>query len=407
MNRNYQKIIFCFIVASILLIWNSSYAFIYLCGFTLVMIYLVYDINKQNLQQIDFYRQKKENEIREVEGEKDFNHKILNSLIKTMNLPMIFINCKGTIIFTNQSFRDAFNIKHLRGKYYKDIFVGQLLNVVDQSYVFERKFSTVTEINERYYKIESTPVFRNESFFDGSIILFTDVSQVKEIEKMQKQFFSDISHELKTPMSAIIGSVEILQKEGIQNKETFDEFMGILLKESYRMQNIIEDILELSRLEQPRVTLSPKLIDVDSIVKDTVELFEPLAKDKHLSMVYQTKVSKELMLDYATVKTILNNLVSNAIKYSNSGVISIKAFNDKDKLTLIVQDEGIGISKDDIPLIYDRFFQVDRSRSKKLGTGLGLSIVKRMVELNNGSISVESDQGIGSVFTVVLPILCE
>ena len=407
MNRNYQKIIFCFIVASILLIWNSSYAFIYLCGFTLVMIYLVYDINKQNLQQIDFYRQKKENEIREVEGEKDFNHKILNSLIKTMNLPMIFINCKGTIIFTNHSFRDAFNIKHLRGKYYKDIFVGQLLNVVDQSYVFERKFSTVTEINERYYQIESTPVFRNESFFDGSIILFTDVSQVKEIEKMQKQFFSDISHELKTPMSAIIGSVEILQKEGIQNKETFDEFMGILLKESYRMQNIIEDILELSRLEQPRVTLSPKLIDVDSIVKDTVELFEPLAKDKHLSMVYQTKVSKELMLDYATVKTILNNLVSNAIKYSNSGVISIKAFNDKDKLTLIVQDEGIGISKDDIPLIYDCFFQVDRSRSKKLGTGLGLSIVKRMVELNNGSISVESDQGIGSVFTVVLPILCE
>ena len=407
MNKNYQKIIFCFIVVSILFIWNSSYAFVYLCGFTLIMIYLVYDINKQNLQQIDFYRQKKENEIREVEGEKDFNHKILNSLIKTMNLPMIFINCKGTIIFTNQSFRDAFNIKHLRGKYYKDIFVGQLLNVVDQSYVFERKFSTVTEINERYYQIESTPVFRNESFFDGSIILFTDVSQVKEIEKMQKQFFSDISHELKTPMSAIIGSVEILQKVGIQNKETFDEFMGILLKESYRMQNIIEDILELSRLEQPRVTLSPKLIDVDSIVKDTVELFEPLAKDKHLSMFYQTKVSKELMLDYATVKTILNNLVSNAIKYSNSGVISIKAFNDKDKLTLVVQDEGIGISKDDIPLIYDRFFQVDRSRSKKLGTGLGLSIVKRMVELNNGNISVESDQGIGSVFTVVLPILCE
>ena len=407
MNKNYQKIIFCFIVVSILFIWNSSYAFVYLCGFTLIMIYLVYDINKQNLQQIDFYRQNKENEIREVEGEKDFNHKILNSLIKTMNLPMIFINCKGTIIFTNQSFRDAFNIKHLRGKYYKDIFVGQLLNVVDQSYVFERKFSTVTEINERYYQIESTPVFRNESFFDGSIILFTDVSQVKEIEKMQKQFFSDISHELKTPMSAIIGSVEILQKEGIQNKETFDEFMGILLKESYRMQNIIEDILELSRLEQPRVTLSPKLIDVDSIVKDTVELFEPLAKDKHLSMFYQTKVSKELMLDYATVKTILNNLVSNAIKYSNSGVISIKAFNDKDKLTLVVQDEGIGISKDDIPLIYDRFFQVDRSRSKKLGTGLGLSIVKRMVELNNGNISVESDQGIGSVFTVVLPILCE
>lgn len=167
------------------------------------------------------------------------------------------------------------------------------MNVVDQSYIFERKFSTVMTIDERYYQIETTPVFRNDIVFDGSIILFTDVSQVKEIEKMQKQFFSDISHELKTPMSAIIGSVEILKKEGIQNKETFDEFMGILLKESYRMQNIIEDILELSRLEQPRVVLSPKLIDVNLLIKDTVELFEPLAKDKHLSLIYQTKISHD------------------------------------------------------------------------------------------------------------------
>ena len=206
-------------------------------------------------------------------------------------------------------------------------------------------------------------------------------------------------------MSAIIGSVEILKKEGIQNKETFDEFMGILLKESYRMQNIIEDILELSRLEQPRIALSPKLVDVNLLIKDTVELFEPLAKDKHLSLIYQTKISHELMLDDTTIKTILNNLVSNAIKYSNSGVVSIKAYNDDQNLTIKVQDEGIGISKSDIPLIFDRFFQVDRSRSKKLGTGLGLSIVKRMVELNNGTIEVESDPGIGSVFSITLPIL--
>lgn len=405
MNKNYQKVIFSFIIVCILLIWNSKYAIIYLIGFMAAMLYILYDTNTIYLQQIDFYRREKENEIREVEGEKDFNHKILNSLIKTMNLPMIFVNKEGTIIFTNQSFRDAFNIQHLRGKYYKDIFKGALLNIVDQSYVFERKFSTVTAINERYYQIETTPVFRNDIVFDGSIILFTDVSQVKEIEKMQKQFFSDISHELKTPMSAIIGSVEILQKEGIQNKETFDEFMGILLKESYRMQNIIEDILELSRLEQPRVTLSPRPVDINSLVKDTVELFEPLAKDKHISLVYQTRISQELVIDYTTVKTILNNLVSNAIKYSKAGVILIKTSNDADKLIIVVQDEGIGISKDDIPLIFDRFFQVDRSRSKKLGTGLGLSIVKRMVELNDGKIEVESNPGIGSVFTVILPVL--
>lgn len=404
MNKSYWRVIVCFLIVCILLFFKVEYLYIYLCGFMAAIIYIIYDLEKKHWLEIDFYRKEKENEIREVEGEKDFNHKILNSLIKTMNLPMVFINQEGTIIFTNQSFRDAFSIKHLRGKCFKDIFKDQLLEVVNKSYTLKQKFSTVSEINDRYYQIESTPVFRNDVHFDGSIILFTDVSQVKEIEKMQKQFFSDISHELKTPMSAIIGSVEILQKEGIQNKETFDEFMGILLKESYRMQNIIEDILELSRLEQPRVTLTPKLIDVNLIIKDTVELFEPLAKDKNLVLNYQSEISGKLMLDYATVKTILNNLVSNSIKYSTSGTISIKAYECINQLILVVQDEGIGISKDDITLIFDRFFQVDRSRSKKLGTGLGLSIVKRMVELNKGNIEVESNQGIGSVFTVTLPI---
>ena len=163
--------------------------------------------------------------------------------------------------------------------------------------------------------------------------------------------------------------------------------------------------MELSRLEQPRVVLSPKLIDVNLLIKDTVELFEPLAKDKQLSLIYQTKISHDLMLDDTIIKTVLNNLVSNAIKYSNSGVISIKAYDDDQNLMIKVQDEGIGISKTDIPLIFDRFFQVDRSRSKKLGTGLGLSIVKRMVELNNGTIEVESELGIGSTFSITLPIL--
>lgn len=405
MNKNYQKVVFASIITIILMLWNFDYSYLYMIGFTIAMLFIVYDTNSSYQQQINFYKREKENEIREVEGEKDFNHKILNSLIKTMNLPMIFINKDGTIIFTNQSFRDAFKIKHLRGKYYKDIFKDQLLNIVDQSYIFERKFSTAACIDERYYQIETTPVFRDDIVFDGSIILFTDVSQVKEIEKMQKQFFSDISHELKTPMSAIIGSVEILQKEGIKNKDTFNEFMGILLKESYRMQNIIGDILELSRLEQPQATINPSLIEMKALVKDTVELFEPLAKDKQLSLVYQVRVENELMLDYTTVKTILNNLVSNAIKYSNEGVISIKCSCKEDKLLIVVQDEGIGISKENIPFIFDRFFQVDRSRSKKIGTGLGLSIVKKMVELNNGTIDVESTPGIGTAFTVILPII--
>ena len=168
-------------------------------------------------------------------------------------------------------------------------------------------------------------------------------------------------------MSAIIGSVEILQKEGIKNKDTFNEFMGILLKESYRMQNIIGDILELSRLEQPQATLSPALVDIDSLIKDTVELFEPLAKDKQLSLVYQTKIKEELMLDYTTVKTILNNLVSNAIKYSNAGVISIKCNYKDDNLIIVVQDEGVAFLKIISRLSLIRFFKWTVLEVRNLG----------------------------------------
>ena len=113
---------------------------------------------------------------------------------------------------------------------------------------------------------------------------------------MQKQFFSDISHELKTPMSAIIGSVEILRKDGMNLKKHFDEFSHILLKESYRMQNIINDILELSRLEQPQVKIKPTWVNINSLIKESMELFDPLAKEKQISLIYQNDIKEDILI---------------------------------------------------------------------------------------------------------------
>lgn len=403
MNKVYQKIIFFSIITIILIIWNSTYSWLFVVGYTGVILYLLYDVQKSYKAQLALYRMKKNTEIKEVEGEKNFNEDVLNSLIKTMNMPMLFVDKEGVIVFTNPSFRETFHIKHLRGLQYKEIFTGELLDIVEQSYLFERKFNTVICVYNRYYQVESTPLF-NEELFNGSILLFTDVSQMKEIESMQKQFFSDISHELKTPMSAIIGSVEILQRDGITNNEIFHEFMAILLKESNRMQEIINDILELSRLERPQVSIHPVMIDIEAMLKESINLFEPLAKEKHISLIYQNKICKEILLDYTTIKTVINNLLSNAIKYSKEGVITISVKREKEYFILKVQDEGVGIVKEDIPYIFDRFFQVDRSRSKKLGTGLGLSIVKRVVELNQGTIEVESSVGVGSTFIVKIPV---
>ena len=406
MTNNSIKVLVLGLIALLLTYFNKAYSILIVLVLILIYVVNAYQLEKHYQRMGRFMQRERDNELKEVEIENKYHEKILSQLIRSMNLPMLFVNKEGKIAFTNQSFRKGFEIPHLKGRYYKDIFVGEMLDLVEQCYVFERPLSTVVKIQSRYYQVESSPVFSDHEklIFDGTIVLFTDVSKMKEIEDMQKQFLSDVSHELKTPMSAIIGSVEILKRDGMESPEIFNEFMDILLKESYRMQNIINDILELSRLDQTKVSLDYQELDVKAVVKESMDLFEPLAKEKHLSLIYHNQIKEPLILDYSTVKTILSNFISNAIKYSNEGIITIKTKKEDDTFILSVQDEGIGIPKNKLNYIYDRFYQVDKSRSSKISTGLGLSIVKKIVELNQGTIDVESSAGIGSTFIVKLPI---
>ena len=406
MTNNSIKVLVLGLIALLLTYFNKAYSILIMLVLILIYVVNAYQLEKHYQRMGRFMQRERDNELKEVEIENKYHEKILSQLIRSMNLPMLFVNKEGKIAFTNQSFRKGFEIPHLKGRYYKDIFVGEMLDLVEQCYVFERPLSTVVKIQSRYYQVESSPVFSDHEklIFDGTIVLFTDVSKMKEIEDMQKQFLSDVSHELKTPMSAIIGSVEILKRDGMESPEIFNEFMDILLKESYRMQNIINDILELSRLDQTKVSLDYQELDVKAVVKESMDLFEPLAKEKHLSLIYHNQIKEPLILDYSTVKTILSNFISNAIKYSNEGIITIKTKKEDDTFILSVQDEGIGIPKNKLNYIYDRFYQVDKSRSSKISTGLGLSIVKKIVELNQGTIDVESSEGIGSTFIVKLPI---
>ncbi len=406
MTNNSIKVLVLGFIALLLTYFNKAYSILIMLVLILIYVVNAYQLEKHYQRMGRFMQRERDNELKEVEIENKYHEKILSQLIRSMNLPMLFVDKEGKIAFTNQSFRKGFEIPHLKGRYYKDIFVGEMLDLVEQCYVFERPISTVVKIQSRYYQVESSPVFSDHEklIFDGTIVLFTDVSKMKEIEDMQKQFLSDVSHELKTPMSAIIGSVEILKRDGMESPEIFNEFMDILLKESYRMQNIINDILELSRLDQTKVSLDYQELDVKAVVKESMDLFEPLAKEKHLSLIYHNQIKEPLILDYSTIKMILSNFISNAIKYSNEGIITIKTKKADDTFILSVQDEGIGIPKNKLNYIYDRFYQVDKSRSSKISTGLGLSIVKKIVELNQGTIDVESSAGIGSTFTVKLPI---
>ena len=321
----------------------------------------------------------------------------INSILDKMNEGFILLDTNYEILMVNKKAKQLFSDRMEVNQPIQDfIFDHQIIDQLENIGV-EPKIVTLKKDEEVYdchlAKVEY-----------GVTLLFVNVTESVNATKMRQEFFSNVSHELKTPMSAIIGSVEILKRDGLDSPEIFQEFMDILLKESYRMQNIINDILELSRLDQTRVKLDFKELDVKAVVKESIDLFEPMAKEKHISLIYHNKIEKPVILDYSTVKTILSNFISNAIKYSNDGVITIKTKKENNMFVLSVQDEGMGIPKNKLNYIYDRFYQVDKSRSSKISTGLGLSIVKKIVELNQGTIDVESTLGIGSTFTVKLPI---
>lgn len=384
------------------LLMDSQYSMLYFLLYMGALVVLELHQKTITDQEMSDYRRRKNTQIKEVEEERILNLKIVKTLIRTMSSPMLYVDRAGVIEFTNNSFRENFHVKDIQGKYYKDVFSDELLQIVQECYLFEKKYNETWKLGERYYQVDSNPLLQNQIFY-GTILLFIDVSKVKEIEEFQKQFLSNVSHELKTPMSAIIGSVEILNRRSEFQDEITKEFMEILLKESERMQNLIDDILTLSRLEKPKKDLNPTLLDINNLIESTIQLFKKLASKKDIEIRFVSMVEESIMLDYKSMKTIVTNLISNAIKYSDSGVIRISLLYKENNLCLIVKDQGKGIAPKNIPFIFDRFFQEDKSRGIDMGTGLGLSIVKKVVENNQGTIEVHSVLDKGTEFIVNIP----
>ena len=388
------------LLALLLMIYFPQYDKIIIMILTAVFSYFLYCKDNRNKKTNDRYRHRKNKELKKAKDIRDFNQKIINSIIEILPMPIIYIEKHGSITFINEAFKETFKLHNITGKQYRHALDKELFDIINESYVFEKEFNGIFEINQKYYQINGIPL-KHAKQFAGMILLFVDISVMKQNEKMQKQFLSNISHELKTPLSAIIGSVEILSRLEYQD-EMAKEFVEIVLKESNRMQLLIHDILELSRLEQHQ-KLHQDQINVKNVVDETMKLFSSLAQKKSLIMKQICLIENDILIDNQSLRTILNNLISNAIKYSNQGMILITTYLENEKLICIVYDQGKGIAAKALPFIYDRFYQTDDARSAKTGTGLGLSIVKRIINLNKGFIDIQSVEGEGTICYVELP----
>jgi two-component system phosphate regulon sensor histidine kinase PhoR len=235
------------------------------------------------------------------------------------------------------------------------------------------------------------------------VSIFHDITEIKDIEKIKKDFVINVSHELRTPLTAIKGYAETLRKE--VDTAPGKKYLETVERNTDRLINIVNDLLQLSNLEEKAV-LELENIDLGGFLENIIRIFDQRLKDKQLSLVIDVKENlPSIKADRIKLEQMLGNLLDNAVKYTDRGEITVSMDVQDTRVRIQVRDTGIGIPKNDIPRIFERFYVVDKSRSRKSGgTGLGLSIVKHIVLLHHGTVDIESALGQGTLVTVTLPI---
>lgn len=250
------------------------------------------------------------------------------------------------------------------------------------------------------------PIDGKEPGEQNLIVLLYDITEIRRLEKVRTDFVTNASHELKTPVTALKGFSETLLDGAMEDKEVLKQFLEIMLAESSRLDFLVNDILELSKLEQKQVPMNMQEVNLSEAVLATFQLVKQTADEKEMELNLVEEDTLFITVDNSRLKQILANLINNAVVYTQeSGKVTVTIRKENDQAVILVSDNGIGIPEDEQDRIFERFYRVDKARSRNSGgTGLGLSIVKYLVENLNGSITIKSKLGLGTTFIVRLPI---
>jgi two-component system, OmpR family, phosphate regulon sensor histidine kinase PhoR len=238
----------------------------------------------------------------------------------------------------------------------------------------------------------------------GSAAVFRDVTELKRLERVRQDFVANVSHELRTPIAAILGYAETLQSGALSDPVHGPQMVDIIHRQSERLSELVTDLLELSRLDAGERPLSVGTVALAEVVARAAEAVEPRATAKHIRISREIAPGLLARADAKALEQVLLNLLDNAVKYtSEGGSVDLNARVENSRVELSVRDSGLGIEAKHLPRLFERFYRVDRGRSRDMGgTGLGLSIVRHLVSAMDGDVRVQSQLGVGSTFTIVL-----
>ena len=337
------------------------------------------------------------------------------TILGAMQDGLLVVDARSRIMLMNQPFEKLFELR--------DAAVGvALIEAVRHATLDElitetlgtgeamRSELSVTDSRthgERHIEVSAVPIKKADDEMSGAVVLFHDITELKQLDQIRREFVANVSHELRTPLSILRGYIEVLLDEPETPSEELARILSIMERHSKRLQRLVDDLLSLAQLESSQATLELSDVQVDELFNNLIRDWKEKLAAKNLKVIVDlTPEALTLRADGTRLEEVLYNLLDNAVKFSReNGQIHLRAISRGSDMVLSVADSGLGIGKEHLPRIFERFYRADKARSRELGgTGLGLAIVKHIAQLHGGRVEAESELGRGTTIRVVLPL---
>ena len=335
----------------------------------------------------------------------------LDAVIESLSEGLMVVNEKGAVLLMNAALRKFFLISGtVDGRRVAEVIRNSAVTDMVDCLVLGGERLVSREITaelpeEKVFRVNAVQV-RVADKLEGAVLVFHDISELRRLEKVRQDFVANVSHELRTPVASIKGYTETLLGGAMDDPQAMKEFLGIIHNNSDRLVNLINDLLDLARIESGKMKMTLIPVDAAGVIRKCVAILEKAVEAKRLTIVLDLPATlPKVLADEARLSQVFLNLLDNAVKYTPAdGQIIVRALPGDKNIHFEVIDSGIGIPEKDLPRIFERFYRVDKARARDVGgTGLGLSIVKHIVAAHGGEVAVHSSPGHGTTFSFVVP----
>ncbi|MDN7240270.1 ATP-binding protein [Planococcus sp. N028] len=350
--------------------------------------------------------------LQEITAVRQMEQERLKTLIENMGSSLMMINRQGRVSLVNKPFLKELEMstEDVQGKLYKELNIPEVLaDFIEKVFMTETadrdQIDFAIGLHQKHLDVYGAPVMGEHERWLGVVIVAHDISELKRLEQIRKDFVANVSHELRTPVTSIKGFSETLLDGAYEDTPTLLSFLEIISKESNRLELLIKDLLELSKIEHAGFQVNAQPADMKAVIERAADMIYPGMEEKSIFLKLQLEPVMVLGDPDRLIQVVMN-LLANALTYSASETtVEVRLYKEKDEAVIRVKDEGIGIEASEINRLFERFYRVDRARSRNSGgTGLGLSIVKHLVEAHHGKLKVDSEVGVGTTFTIYLPL---